>query len=103
MSREAFGSKSLRPILQLRSPWLPTSANSVHPTTILLGEVGLAGEVRAVSQIEKRLREVGRQGFTRAVISRHNAGKLPKIDGLEVVPVGGLHEALAAGLLAPGK
>src|SRR5579871_5401923 len=39
----------------------------IHPTTILIGEVGLAGEVRAVSQIEKRLREAARQGFTRAI------------------------------------
>ena len=44
----------------------------VHASTIVLGEIGLAGEVRAVSQIEKRLREAVRQGFTRAIISKHN-------------------------------
>src|SRR5205085_729637 len=59
----------------------------VEPTTILLGEVGLAGEIRAVSQIEKRLKEAARQGFAKAVISRHNAGKLPKLDGIKVVGV----------------
>ena len=37
---------------------------AVEPTTILMGEVGLAGEIRAVSQIEKRLKEAARQGLT---------------------------------------
>ncbi len=71
----------------------------VHPTTIALGEVGLAGEVRAVSQIEKRLREAARQGFTKAVISRHNTAKLPKIPGLQTVGVANVHDALHAALL----
>ncbi len=74
---------------------------AVDPTTILLGEVGLAGEVRAVSQIEKRLREAARQGFTRAVISKHNANKLPKDLGIQVIGVAAVHDALKAALLPP--
>lgn len=74
----------------------------VEPTTILLGEIGLAGEVRAVSQVEKRLREAARQGFDRAIISRHNTTKLPKIDGIKVIGVNNVHEALQAALL-PAK
>lgn len=73
----------------------------VKPTTILLGEVGLAGEVRAVSQIEKRLREAARQGFTEAIISRHNATRLPKDLGLQVVGVANVHDALRAALMPP--
>lgn len=73
----------------------------IHPTTIVLGEVGLAGEVRAVSQIEKRLREAARQGFTQAVISRHNANKLPKIDGVKVIGVATVLDAMNAALLPP--
>lgn len=73
----------------------------VHPTTILLGEVGLAGEVRAVSQVEKRLREAARQGFTRAILSKHNAGKLPKNLGIEIIAVDGVHHAIQAALLPP--
>ena len=76
---------------------------AVHPTTILIGEVGLAGEVRAVSQTEKRLREASRQGFTRAVISRHSAEKLPKDVGLEVVPIAHIGEAFLKALIAPEK
>ena len=74
---------------------------SVHPTTVLLGEIGLAGEVRAVAQIEKRLREAARQGFTRAVVSKHNIHKLPKVPGLEVLAVATVPEALRAALLPP--
>jgi DNA repair protein RadA/Sms len=75
----------------------------VEPTTILLGEVGLAGEVRAVSQIEKRLREAARQGFKRAVISKHNAAKLPSIPDIKIVGVTNVNDALHAALLPPPR
>jgi DNA repair protein RadA/Sms len=71
----------------------------VDPTTILLGEVGLAGEVRAVSQVEKRLREAARQGFKKAIISKHNAAKLPAIPDIKVISVANVHDALNAALL----
>ncbi len=76
---------------------------TVEPTTILLGEIGLAGEVRAVSQIEKRLKEAARQGFTRAIISRHNMGKLPKIEGITIIGVNNVNDALHAALLPASK
>jgi DNA repair protein RadA/Sms len=70
----------------------------LEPTTILIGEVGLGGEVRAVSQVEKRLREAARQGFTKAFLSRHNAGKLSDVPGLTVVPVANVAEAIRLAL-----
>jgi DNA repair protein RadA/Sms len=75
----------------------------VDPTAILLGEVGLAGEIRAVSQVEKRLREAARQGFTKAVLSKHNASGLPKIEGMKVIGVTSIHDALHAGLQPPKR
>lgn len=42
----------------------------------VIGEVGLAGEIRAVSQAERRLAECARLGFTTAVIPRENAKHL---------------------------
>lgn len=72
---------------------------AVDPSAIVLGEIGLAGEVRAVSQIEKRLREAARQGFSKAIISKHNTGKLPKIPDMKVIGVAGVHDALHAALL----
>ena len=73
----------------------------VDPNTILIGEVGLGGEVRSVGQVEKRLREAARLGFTRAVLSRHNAGRLPRDIKIEVVPTGGVEDAMRLALLPP--
>ena len=64
----------------------------VDPQTIVLGEVGLAGEVRAVPQLNKRLAEAARLGFARAVVPRAGAADSPA--GLEVVPVPDLSSAL---------
>lgn len=38
---------------------------------VLLGEIGLSGELRSVSQLPQRLREAAKMGFTRAVVPRH--------------------------------
>ncbi len=70
----------------------------VDPHTILLGEVGLGGEIRSVSQTERRLREAARLGFTRAVIPRHQASRLSNGIGVEVIPVTNVLEAMKAAL-----
>lgn len=71
----------------------------VDPKTVLLGEVGLAGEIRAVSQIENRLREAARVGFTRAIMCRRNAKRISSKLGLEPVGVDTLRESVEAALL----
>lgn len=58
---------------------------------VIFGEIGLGGEVRTVSQAELRLKEAARLGFKQALLPKRNASK---IDGLEVVPVGSIREAL---------
>jgi len=67
----------------------------VDETAVAIGEVGLAGEVRAVPQLEGRLAEAARMGFRRAVVPRAGAGT-PHRDDLEAVPVDDLAAALAA-------
>lgn len=67
---------------------------AIPPRTLLLGEVGLAGEVRAVSQPELRLAEAARLGFERAVLPAANARHADVPRGLEVVPVETVGEAL---------
>jgi DNA repair protein RadA/Sms len=62
--------------------------------TVAVGEVGLGGEVRAVSQVERRLDEASRLGFTHA-LAPSSARARP---GLSVVPVTDVAEALARGL-----
>lgn len=44
----------------------------VDSKTVVIGEVGLGGEVRAVYQAEKRIREAAKLGFTKAVVSQYN-------------------------------
>jgi DNA repair protein RadA/Sms len=64
---------------------------------VSFGEVGLAGEVRPVRYGEERIAAAAKQGFTVAVVPRANAPKqLP--DGIRVVAVSRLAEALAATL-----
>jgi len=62
--------------------------------TLVLGEVGLAGEVRAVSQPEIRLAEAARLGFSRALLPAQNARHAEAPAGIEVVGVGSVAEAL---------
>ena len=74
----------------------------VDPNTILLGEIGLGGELRSVSQTERRLREAARLGFTRAVVPRHHASRLPGNIGVEILAVATVLDAMRAAL-RPGK
>lgn len=63
---------------------------------VMFGEVGLAGEVRPVYNGEERLREAAKHGFRRAIVPRDNAPRSLKIEGLEIVPVRRLGEAVDA-------
>ncbi|HSV73087.1 MAG TPA: DNA repair protein RadA [Chthonomonadales bacterium] len=74
----------------------------VDPTTVLIGEVGLGGEVRAVPHVERRLREAARHGFTRAVVSSRLAPRCAEVDGIEVVGAADVVRAMAAALMPAG-
>lgn len=52
--------------------------------TIAIGEVGLAGDVRAVGGVQRRLAEAARLGFTRAIVPRHSEEPVPGIDSVGV-------------------
>jgi DNA repair protein RadA/Sms len=64
------------------------------PRTLVLGEVGLAGEVRAVSQLEIRLAEAARLGFERAIVPAANARHAEAPPGLALVGVESVADAL---------
>ncbi|HLI28731.1 MAG TPA: DNA repair protein RadA [Chloroflexota bacterium] len=59
---------------------------------VVIGEVGLSGEIRGVAQLERRLREAAQLGFTRALVPR-SPGALPHEVGLEVLTARTLREA----------
>jgi len=67
----------------------------VEQQVVVIGEVGLAGEVRAVRQAPQRVREATRLGFRRAVVPRATGGGEWPPD-VEIVSVGTVAEALAA-------
>jgi DNA repair protein RadA/Sms len=62
--------------------------------TIAIGEVGLTGEVRAVGNIEIRLGEAAKMGFTRCLAPAVNANRLTTKKKIEVVPVRTVAEAM---------
>jgi DNA repair protein RadA/Sms len=73
----------------------------VDPHSVFLGEVGLAGEVRGCSQIEKRLKEASRLGFEAALVAEKNVGRDSKVAGLTVAGVDTLKAAVEKALLQP--
>ncbi len=65
---------------------------TVDPTITCIGEVGLAGEVRHVAQIERRLSEAARLGFTTAIIPASASVRAPQ--GVKLVKVASIGEAI---------
>ena len=59
-----------------------------------IGEVGLTGEVRSVLALQQRLAEAARIGFKTCLIPRHGTGNVQIPDGLEVVRVRNIREAI---------
>ena len=62
------------------------------PGTIAIGEVGLAGDIRPVAGLDRRLAEAARLGFTRAVVPHGSSPKPPA--GMTVLPAQHLGEAV---------
>ena len=63
-----------------------------------IGEVGLTGEIRAVSAMEQRLAEVRRLGFDSCIVPRLRGNKLKLPEGLQLIQVRNISEALAAAI-----
>lgn len=67
----------------------------VAESTVVFGEVGLSGEVRAVSMAEQRVQEAKKLGFTTCVLPKSNAEALKGNYDLEIIGVANVHEAIA--------
>ncbi len=63
-----------------------------------LGEIGLSGELRPVPQLERRLGEVARLGFNRCLVPKAAIGKMFVPDGIKLLQVTTLKEAVEQGL-----
>ena len=62
--------------------------------TVVLGEVGLAGEVRAIGQVDIRLAEIKKMGFKRCLVPHSNLKRIADIDGIEVAGITTVPEAI---------
>jgi DNA repair protein RadA/Sms len=76
------------------------SDRTVPNSLISFGEIGLTGEVRPVAYGEERLKEAQKQGFKLAIVPKDNAPRKP-LQGLDVVSVGRVGEALEAAFRKP--
>ena len=72
------------------SPWPAPSSTTRSPGEIVMGEIGLGGEVRQVSHAKRRLGEAVRMGFRRAIVPASS----PACDGIELVRVRTVSDAL---------
>lgn len=72
----------------------------ISNTTIVIGEIGLLGEIRYVDNIERRLKEAYKMGFKKAIIPKVNGKTLDKIKDikLEIKQVSKLTDAIIQGL-----
>jgi DNA repair protein RadA/Sms len=70
------------------------SDEPVPPGTVAMGEVGLAGEIRPVTGVPRRLAEAARLGFARAVVPGGSLGGGPTPEGMQVVEVTDIRSAV---------
>ncbi|MDD4051081.1 MAG: DNA repair protein RadA [candidate division Zixibacteria bacterium] len=61
---------------------------------MVVGEVGLSGDIRGVAQIDRRLAEAAKLGLKRAMIPKTNASGLTVPSGIEIIPVSTVNQAL---------
>ncbi len=66
----------------------------INPQLVIFGEVGLTGEVRAVTQPELRVKEAARLGFTQCVLPRKSIKNLDVPDGIQLIGVDQAAETL---------
>jgi len=68
---------------------------ALPPRTAVCGEVGLTGEVRAVSQIAQRIREAERLGFAQCIVPKNSLKNLPDPHTIRLVGVQTVNEAIS--------
>lgn len=71
---------------------------STLPDDVIIGEIGLTGEVRGVSRIDLRVKEAAKLGFKRAIIPSKNLTGWDHPKGMEIIPVQTVEEALREAL-----
>jgi DNA repair protein RadA/Sms len=71
---------------------------AVDPGLVAVGEVGLSGELRTVSQLDRRVSEAARLGFKRCLVPKTGSDNLTSRD-IQIIPAANVREAIGKGLL----
>ena len=71
---------------------------AIRDDVLAFGEIGLAGEIRAISHCEQRLKEAARLGFTRCIVPKHNLRSIGKAlqNDIEIIGVRSIRQAFEA-------
>jgi DNA repair protein RadA/Sms len=69
---------------------------AVDPQAVAVGEIGLGGEIRAVGHVEKRVQEAAKLGFKRIVLPRTSARTIKPAEGIDIVAVDRIDQAMEA-------
>ena len=69
---------------------------SIDRQTVMIGEVGLGGEIRPVTHVDRRIREAAKLGFRRAVFPEYNRKGLNIDENIELIGVNDVYDSLAA-------
>ena len=75
----------------------------VDPGLVAIGEVGLSGELRSASQLDRRVAEAARLGFRRCLVPKIGSTISPPPKDIELIPVSTVREAISAALIKPKK
>lgn len=65
--------------------------------TVLIGEIGLSGEIRPVNNLEKRIYEAQKLGFKRAIVPKANNLK-EKFDNIEIIEISRIFDAITSAI-----
>ena len=77
--------------------WSAEKGISIPHTTLIIGEIGLTGDLRPVMHAEKLCKEASRMGFDRIILPRRNLGRVKDVPReLELVGVTTVKEAMEA-------
>ena len=62
------------------------------PKTMIIGEVGLSGEIRGVSMADRRINEAAKMGFEKAIVPMANKKKLPAVNDIKLIGVESIND-----------
>ena len=67
---------------------------AINDNIVLIGEIGLTGEIRAVAHIESRIKEAAKMGFSQCIVPKNSIKQITKIKDIKIVGVSFLKEIM---------